>query len=157
MKQALNEIEDPKLSTFQKRSIVFNNCLLLMATNQSESCRKQIHRFRNQYPSAELDAVILEAALLCRERKLPDAIEVLRTYREKDPTNLRLSLIVAQLHLNQGHHGEALNVLKDLLPLYKIAIVSIIVALYLYLEDKEGAMQVLKKTMTWFQSNKVRF
>lgn len=156
MKQALSEIDDPKLSSFQKRSIVFNNCLLLMATNQGDSCRKQIQRFKSQFPSAEINAVILEAALLCKERRLAEAIEVLKRYRKKDPNNLNISLIASQLYLNQGHHGEALNVLKDLLPLYKVAIVSIIVAIHLILEDKDGAMLVLKDTMAWFQHNKVK-
>ncbi|XP_074605547.1 signal recognition particle 72 isoform X2 [Brevipalpus obovatus] len=154
MKQALNEVNNPKLSSFQKRMIVFNNCLLLMTTNQTDTCRKQIQQFKSEFPSARQEALILEAALLCKEKKVSDAIEVLKKYKEKDPDNFEAPLIMVQLLLNQGHSGEALSILKELKYSHKLAIVSIIVALHLALEDKTEAIRVLKEAINWYQSNK---
>lgn len=156
MKQALNEVNNPKLSSFQKRMIVFNNCLLLMTTNQTDTCRKQIQQFKSQFPNAGTEVLILEAALLCKEKKLSDAIEVLKKYKEKDPDNFEAPLIMVQLLLNQGHSGEALSILKELKYSHKLAIVSMIVALHLALEDKAEAIRVLKEAINWYQSNKVK-
>ena len=153
-KQALNEINNPKLSVSQRRSIVFNNCLLLLLTNQSDACRKQLIQFKTMFPEATVDSLILEAALLRKERKVNDAIEILRKYKNYDPDNIEAPFIIIQLLLSEGRHKEALSQVTELQNKQKLALISIMVALHLNLEDKVGAIKVLKTAISWFQTNK---
>lgn len=153
-KQALNEVNNPKLSVFQRRSIVFNNCLHLLLTNQPDACRKQLTQFKATFPEAGIDSLILEASVLCKERKVNDAIEILRKYKSIDNNNIEAPLIITQLLLSQGRDGEALSQMTELKNEQKLALISIMVTLHLNLEDKIGAIKVLKSAINWFQENK---
>ncbi|RWS29899.1 nucleolar protein 56-like isoform X1 [Leptotrombidium deliense] len=156
MKAAINETLESKLTSAQKSAIAFNNCLLLMLSNQNEACRKQIQNLKSK---SEIDSYIIEAALLCKEKRFNDAINILKGVisrsNSKANSSIETSLTLVQLLLNQGHVSEALTILRGLdVITYKLAIVSALVVLYLSLEEKEAAIEVLKDTIKWYKRNK---
>jgi signal recognition particle subunit SRP72 len=157
MKTALSENTDSKLSKAQRETILFNNFLLLLHTNQSDSCRKQLEELKKKYPEAISEAILLEAALLCKEQKVTDAIKLLKQSSEKSPgLVLEVTLVLSQLLIKNGDISESCRVLRSLGEVaYKPGITSTLVTLYLSLGDKESATNLLTEAVQWYEKNKV--
>lgn len=157
MKTALSENTDSKLSKVQRETILFNNCLLLLHTNQSDSCKKQLEELKKKYPEAISEAILLEAALLCKEQKVTEAIKLLKQSSEKSPGPvLEVTLVLSQLLIKSGHINESCRVLRSLGEVaYRPGITSTLVTLYLSLGDKESATNLLTEAVQWYEKNKV--
>lgn len=144
MKAAL--LEDAKLSLLQKQTILQNHALFLMMTSQHDLCRKQIE----EMPDTP-ERVVLQAALLVREKKNEEAIKLLRSVK-----TLHASLVLVQLLLLQGNVKAAAEVLSNDLDeeqSMSLGITSTLVSLLQSLNDIEGIVSTLKKTIKWHQSN----
>ena len=157
MKTALSEASDSKLSQIHRQNIVFNNCLLLLHTNQSESFRKQLDEIKTKYPQMTSEALVLEASLLCKEKKVSDAIKFLKQHSEQNSKlSLEVFLTLTQLLIREGQTVEACRVLRSLKDnTYRPAIISTLITLYLSLEDKESATSLLTEAVGWYEKNKV--
>ncbi|XP_054167221.1 signal recognition particle subunit SRP72-like [Oppia nitens] len=155
MKSALSDLIESKLSHIQKQTIVFNNCLLLLHTNQNDLLRNQLKEIKTKYPQQTSKALLLEAALLCKEKKVSDAIKFLKqSISDKPGLYLEVSLILTQLYIKNGDIADAckvLNLLGDLT--YKPAIISTLITLYLHLDDKKSATNLLTNAVNWFEKN----
>lgn len=159
MRAALSEATDTKLSSWQRKTISLNNCLLLVNTNQYEACRGGIQAFKAKFPEAVAEAILLEAALLSKEKHEKKAIEVLRKFRPSGgEPSLELSLTLAQLLVGQGSLKEATEAIQELkAPLAnKLGIVSTLVSLFLALEDRSAVINVLENAINWHKKNKVK-
>ncbi|RWS02575.1 Signal recognition particle protein-like protein [Dinothrombium tinctorium] len=153
MKAAVNDALETRLTSIQRKAIAFNNCLLLMQTNQNDACRKQLQSLKSKFSDTE--TYIIEAALLCKEKRFNDAIRILKETESQGKPSVEVQLTLAQLLLNHGHISEALTILRGLDSVsYKLAIVSALVVLYLSLEDKETAIDTLRETIKWYKQNK---
>lgn len=158
MKTALSEALDSRLSQLHRQSIVFNNCLLLLHTNQIDSFRKQLEQIKAKYPQMSCEALLLEASFLCKEKKVSEAIELLKNWEQKHNKSpaIEVALTLTQLLIREGRTGEACKVLRSLgSHSYKPAIVSTLVTLYLSLDDKESATALLTEAVEWYEKNKV--
>lgn len=155
MKTALSELNDSKLSRVQKRSIVFNNCLLLMHTNQGDACRKQLTQFKNNFPEAIADAVLIEAALLCKEKKFAEAQQLFEDAKLNN--SIEISLTNTQLSLEQNNPEKACQLLRSLSEEDSLrpGILSTLVVLYLSLDNKSAATSLLSKAVKWYEKRKV--
>lgn len=156
MKTAVAEMEDSNLSTSQKQSIVFNNCLLLMHTNQNDSCRKKLAELKSRFPDSLANAVLVEAALLCKEKKVKDAVEVLKNYSSKHPEqSIEIAFTLAQLLIGQKHFSQACEVLRNLGEIsQRPGVISTLVTLYLHEDNKEAVVELLRKSIAWYKKNK---
>ena len=156
MKTALSEALDSKLSQLQRQNILLNNCLLLLHTNQSESFRKQLDEIKAKYPQMLSETVLLEAALLCKEKKPLDAIKFLKNSCNNSALNLEVSLVLVQLLIKEGEIKEAANVLRSLGDsTFKPGVISTLITLYLSLDDKKSATDLLTEAVNWYQKHKV--
>ncbi|KAF8770151.1 Signal recognition particle subunit SRP72 like protein [Argiope bruennichi] len=156
IKIATAESLEPKLTTKQRQIIAINNCLLLLHTNQIDQCRRSIQALTNKYPSCGAEAALLLAALHCKEKKVQKAVDVLKEFAETHPDqSLLLSFTLAQLLLTQGHVSQACDTLRSIGDTsYSLGVISALVTLYLSMEDKDAATNVLQSAIKWYRKNK---
>ena len=155
MKLATSEIASGRLSHLQRITILFNNCILLIQTNQTEACYKQLQEFKKLFPEAIIESLFLEAALLYKDKKVNEAIKVLESSTQKDNVSVKACLASTQSLLKQDRVGEAIKQLRSCTSKHKLAIVSLMVHLCLSLEDREGAIEILQDAINWYKEHKV--
>ncbi|PRD29049.1 UNVERIFIED_CONTAM: Signal recognition particle subunit SRP72 [Trichonephila clavipes] len=156
IKTATAESLDPKLTSKQRQTIAINNCLLLLHTNQIDQCRRSIQALARKYPVCGAEIALLMAALHCKEKKVQKAVDVLKEFSDSHPDqSLVLSFTLAQLLLTQGHVNQACNTLRSIGDAsYSLGVVSALVTLYLSMEDKDSAANVLQSAIKWYRKNK---
>jgi len=155
MKTALSETLESKLFQLQRQTILFNNCLLLLHTNQSDSVRKQLEEIKKKFPQQISETILLEAALLCKEKKVLEAIKFLRNAtQENSNLSLEVSLVLTQLLIKNGDISDSCHVLRSLGEnTYKPGVISTLIALYLHLDDKASATSLLTEAVKWYEKN----
>ncbi|GIX86512.1 signal recognition particle subunit SRP72 [Caerostris extrusa] len=156
IKVATAESLELKLTSKQRQVIAINNCLLLLHTNQIDQCRRSIQALTKKYSSCAAEAALLLAALYCKEKKVQKAVDVLKGFAETHPDqSLVLSFTLTQLLLTQGHVSQACDTLRSLGDTsYSLGITSALVTLYLSLEDKDAATNILQSAIKWYRKNK---
>merc|ERR1719427_1061911 len=138
MKSTVANGVDSKLVVQQKKKIDFNRALLFMYSNQWDSCKQLLKVMKSKFQGEEMPYLI-QAAMLCREKNLSEAIKFLLSYIEThsdpefygnlDMTNVKLALI--QMMLQNEQIREACELLESMEEIcYKPAIVSLLVTLY---------------------------
>ncbi|KAK6186337.1 hypothetical protein SNE40_008389 [Patella caerulea] len=154
LKAATGENVQQKLTDKQKGCIAINQCLLNMYAGQGDQCHELADALIKQYPDIDTP-VLIKAAQLVKEKKLEQAVELLREYVEKHPDqSFSLQLVISQLYLTQGAVYPACDTLKSLGVLrYKPGIISALVTLYISQEDREAASDVLMDAVNWYKAN----
>lgn len=159
MRAALSDAVETKLSTAQKKTIAINNCLLLINTNQGDVARKQLIQLKSRFPEATAEALLLEASALAKEKRINEAIDILRKYKPSGSVDQSLEVVLAltQLLLSQGQLGEACKNLQELKSptAMKLGIISALVALYVKLGDRDSVINTLQDAINWHKKNKV--
>lgn len=101
MKNATAEGVEHKLTSFQRKNIAFNQCLLTVYTNQVEVCKNLCKKLADAYTEYAADAVLVQAIQLSRDGKIKEATNLLenfaKTHKEKE---LEMKLAGVQLMLN---------------------------------------------------------
>ncbi|XP_004085026.1 signal recognition particle subunit SRP72 [Oryzias latipes] len=142
-----------KLAKKQLQAIDFNKALLAMYTNQADQCRKLSSSLQSQNPSHPLP-VLIQAAQLCREKQHGRAIELLQHFLDQNPESASaIKLTMAQLYLVQGHVTKACDVLRSIEEYqHKAGMVSALVTMYSHEEDIDGAIDVFKQAIEYYQA-----
>ena len=143
-----------KLTRTQRSLILFNRCLFALQTNQLELCRQLTDKLREVQPSGSSLSVLLESALLCRERKVGLALQLLQNHlRGCGPVvaGVELPAVLAQLQLSHGDAVSACTTLQAI-PAYArhVGVASTLVQLYLGVGQVKEAMQVLDVTLDYW-------
>ncbi|XP_077992578.1 signal recognition particle subunit SRP72-like [Glandiceps talaboti] len=143
-----------KLTEQQRTTIAFNQCLLLMYTNQSEAFKRLIKTLQTKYPDSDVPYLI-ETAQLCREKHANKAIQQLQKYvDDHSDVSLRITLLLAQLHLVQGNTGQGCEVLRSIEELqHQPGMVSALVSLYVSLEDIDTCIEILDSAVEYYRKN----
>lgn len=143
-----------KLTATQQRCININQGLLHMHTNQSAQCHSLAEKLMKEYPDIDTP-VLIQAAQFVKDKETDKAIQALKTYSDSNPSqSVSIKLVMAQIHLTQGHVYNACDALKTLGKLqYKPGVVSALVTLYLGQEDQEQASKVLTEAIDWYRKN----
>jgi signal recognition particle subunit SRP72 len=148
--------EDAKLTTLQKRAIRLNHALFLMLASQNELCRKQVKELKEDYCSdSDDEVVLLEAALLVKEKKIEDAIRLLQS-SSKSSKSLDVSLVLTHLLLSQGRVNDAAEVLSNNLEeesAMSLGIISTLVSLLSYLNETDAVVSTLTRAIKWHQTH----
>ncbi|XP_055606621.1 signal recognition particle subunit SRP72-like [Uranotaenia lowii] len=155
MKAATSEQAEHKLTLKQKKLIAFNNCLLAFFTNQSD-CHLLASRLGNAYPDLEFQSLLIRVSQLARDKKFKDGIELLETYLKKQPKQeMEVKFAIVQLHLLAGNRKAAVEILQSFGEAkYRAGVVSALVTLYLGLDNKSAASDILKNAVEWYKKNK---
>uniref|UniRef100_A0A1I7WBQ6 Signal recognition particle subunit SRP72 n=1 Tax=Heterorhabditis bacteriophora TaxID=37862 RepID=A0A1I7WBQ6_HETBA len=137
------QVDQNKLTYRQRRTLMLNNALVLLLSNQREPCRRAlddlIHRF-----GLSKDVCLIEAALFVKLNEVGKALKVL----ESGDTQMKMTCI--HVMLNNGMMNEALNALNSLpneirsLP----AVVSLVTSVLIALDRKEDALKVLESSIS---------
>lgn len=108
------------------------------------------------FPESVAETALLMAALHCREKKIQKAVDVLKEFATSHPEqSLVLSFTLAQLLLAQGHVSQACDTLRSMGDTsYSLGVTSALVTLYLSMEDKDSAINVLQLAIKWHRKNK---
>lgn len=156
IKTATAEGLEPKLTSKQRQMIAMNNCLLLLHTNQIDQCRRATQALSKKFPSCAAETALLLAALHCKEKKVQKAVDVLKDFAASHPDqSVVLSFTLAQLLLAQDHVSQACDTLHSMGDVsYSLGVTSALVTLYLSLEDKDAAANVLQSAIKWYRKNK---
>ncbi|XP_028391158.1 signal recognition particle subunit SRP72-like [Dendronephthya gigantea] len=146
---------ETKLNDRQKQYIAFNKCLVLMYSNQSDACRKAAKELEAKYPESDFP-VLIQAALLFREKQHQDAVNMLEKHVEvRARCSMQVSLAIVQLHLILGNSLEACKRLRSIETVkHRPAVVALLVNLYTHAGDIDAAVQVLDDAVAYAKTNK---
>lgn len=154
IKSATTESLKHKLTNHQRKTIVMNQCLLYMYTNQGDQCKKMSLELQKRFPDSDLPTLI-GAAQYHKAKNYEEAIELLKNQIALSSGNaVTLKLTLAQIYLGQGHIYQVCDTLRDLGDLsYKPGVISALVSLYMSQEDFDMTADILNEAYHWYESN----
>jgi len=145
---------DLKLSSRQKEAIYSNRLLLLLHSNKLDQANDLVSSLQGMFPESEIP-ILLQAAVLVREKKVPKAEEILGQYGDKHPDKSKpVFLARAQIAATAGHFliaAESLNRIDDIQ--HMPATVSTIVSLRERSNDFSNASAVLDSAVQWWKNS----
>jgi signal recognition particle subunit SRP72 len=148
-----------KLSTTQKRIVLYNRCILLLQAGKFDDLSKLV---KTLDPTSEATTLI-QAATLIKKGQTNKAIETLRefvraTLRDAPSSStsaLRVQLSLAQIQLNQGNMKETIAILKSITSIQQEpAYLSTLVILYQKIGELGSALSLLDETASKLMTNK---
>ncbi|XP_076631595.1 signal recognition particle 72 [Colletes latitarsis] len=155
MKSATHDSLEHKLTSRQRRSIAYNQCLLALYTDQAEQCQSLCNKLAKEHPVLAADAMFIKAMQLSKEGKAKEAAKLL-TQHAIDEKELPMKLVCVQLLLSHDERQEAIDILESLnerdrsLP----GIVSALVTLHMANNNREKASVALKNAVNYYKKNK---
>ncbi|OXU27091.1 hypothetical protein TSAR_008396 [Trichomalopsis sarcophagae] len=155
MKSATQDGLEHKLTSKQRKSIAYNQCLLALYTNQGEQCQSLCKKFIQDYPDMSIEATTVQAVQLAREGKAKEAVTLLDK-QAKGEHYLPTKLACVQLLLSNDEREEAIKVLESLTETEKSlpGIVSTLVTLHMADGNRDRASAVLKNAVNYYKKNK---
>ena len=143
IKLVSNEQGIKKLNSRQQTVIHFNRCLFALQINQLEQCKQLFQEFRAMSKKTE-EVILIEAALLNREKKMSECCASIEQYVENTPCSMLMYLTLAQFYLSQGNQVKVCQVLEKVPEVTKyLGIVSVLVSQY----GSVGADDKIKKLL----------
>ncbi|XP_058062182.1 signal recognition particle subunit SRP72 [Anopheles bellator] len=159
MKVASSEQAEQKLTSRQRKTIAFNNCLLAYFASPSE-CGLLASRLAEAHRELEFQALLVRVSQLARDKKHREAIELLEGYAKRLPRDRTIALLqvrfaIVQLQLVAGNRKAAIETLESLGEArYRPGVVSALVTLHLGLDNKQAASEILKSAVEWYKRQK---
>lgn len=156
IRSAMSDECKHKLTSRQKKSIAFNNCLLGLYTNQND-LKQLVTKLSTQYPDLEQNSCLILTSQYVKDKKFKEAVDVLTSFSVKNPKYaFETKFALVQLHLMAGNKNAAIEVLQSLEndKKYSPAVVSALVSLFLGSNDKSAASEILKTAVEWYKKNK---
>ncbi|XGW08313.1 hypothetical protein V3C99_010991 [Haemonchus contortus] len=150
LKTAL-QLDQKKLSTRQRRTLMLNNALVLLHSNQREPCRRVLDDLINVF-GASKDTRLIEAALCFRLNEFEKAIKMLEN------GDLQMEMTRIHLMINSGRLDEAITALNNIPANVRLqsAVVSLAVSLLVSLERKDEALKMLNEAIGHMKDADVR-
>ncbi|KIH62085.1 SRP72 RNA-binding domain protein [Ancylostoma duodenale] len=150
LKAAL-QLDQKKLSTRQRRTLMLNNALVLLHSNQREPCRRALDELVGHFGTSK-DSRLIEAALCFRLNEFEKAINML------SDGDLQMDLTRIHLMVNSGKLAEAVTALNKLPANVRLqpAVVSLAVSLLVSLERKDEALKMLNEAVAHTHDPQVR-
>ncbi|VDN03184.1 unnamed protein product [Thelazia callipaeda] len=151
LKTAL-QVESSKLTIRQRRTLLLNQALVHLCSNQREPCRRLLEEYKKKY-GISTELALMEAALLVRLKEFHKAFDILA----KDSSN-EAKLMGVQILLDEGRMEDAANAL-DALPsdlLSCPAIIQLKVALLLVTNQHNVALNLLKSSLNLARTENIR-
>ncbi|CAN0929276.1 Signal recognition particle subunit SRP72 [Linum grandiflorum] len=143
-----------KLSPKQRETIYTNRVLLLLHANKMDQARELVSALPEMFADSEMP-VLLQAAVLVREKKAAKAEELLDHCATKFPHKSKIALLArAQIAAASGHHQIAADSLSRIPDIQHLpATVATLVALKERAGDIDGASAVLDSAVKWWSNS----
>ncbi|VDM47444.1 unnamed protein product [Toxocara canis] len=144
LKAAL-QIESSKLTNRQRRTLMLNQALVHLCSNQREPCRRSLEQIHARYGPLQ-EALLIEAALHLRSKDTPKALAALAAAKMTD----EVRLAAVQISVNEGKLEDACKALEEIPPelASRPAILQLRVALMLATNQEKAALDVLSKRVS---------
>ncbi|XP_031270335.1 signal recognition particle subunit SRP72-like [Pistacia vera] len=149
----LARVLDLKLSSKQKEAIYANRVLLLLHANKMDQAQELVATLLDLFPGSVMP-VLLQAAVLVREKKAARAEEILGQHAEKFPDQSKVVLlaraqVAAAASANHPHiAAESLAKIRDIQ--HMPGTVATLVSLKECAGDIKGAAAVLDAAIKWW-------
>lgn len=146
------QVEGSKLTNRQRRTLLLNQALVHLFSNQREPCRRTLEEFAKKFGRCK-EMTLIEAALHVRSKDPQKALTVL----EADSSN-ETKLTAVQVLLDEGKLEEAGRALNAVSPniLSRPAILQLRVALLLATNQRKMALDLLKSAVDSAKNEKIR-
>jgi signal recognition particle subunit SRP72 len=140
-----------KLSKWQLQIVTFNRFLFALKLNQLEQARQLLVELKEHFPSTDL-TVMAEACLFHREKKISDAINVLRKYVTcTSGASIDVHLMLAEFHCLGSGLNEACDVIENIPGLSKyIGLVAVLVNQLKSSGEIDRCMKILDDAFKWW-------
>jgi len=134
-----------KLTTRQRSTIARNNALLAMFTAQVDLCKELVSALDS---STVPDKELIIAGALSKAGKHNEAVDTLLKSAKDDPKTL---LTCGHILLSANRVSQATEALARLVPewKYRVGLLSTLVSLYLALDNRKAAAELLKSAVEW--------
>lgn len=155
MRAAMSDACEHKLTSRQKKNIAFNNALLSLFANQTD-CQALATKLGAAYPDLDFQCILVRATQYAKDKKYKDGLDVLEKYLKGKPKEaMAAKFAMVQLHLVSGNKKGAIEILQSLGEAkYRPGVVSALVSLFLGIDDKHKASEILKEAVDWYKKNK---
>ncbi|TRY68710.1 hypothetical protein TCAL_06202 [Tigriopus californicus] len=146
---------EQKLTKANQFAIARNNALLAMYTNQVDLCRELIEELARKFDLDPQDRQFILAGALSRAGQTKEAVDLLLSDKGAK-SDLERVLVACQIYLERSQVREAVDLLNQLpkADKYRTGILSTMVTLYLALEDRKSAAQLLKEAVAFNSKSK---
>ncbi|CAN1295294.1 Signal recognition particle subunit SRP72 [Linum perenne] len=143
-----------RLSPKQRETIYANRVLLLLHANKMDQARELVSALPEMFADTEMP-ILLQAAVLVKEKKAPKAEEILDHFAGKFPHKSKIALLArAQIAAASGHHQIAADSLSRVPDIQHMpATVATLVALKERAGDIDGASEVLDSAVKWWTNS----
>lgn len=143
LKAAL-QIDSSKLTNRQRRTLMLNQALVHLHSNQREPCRRTLDEIRSRFGTVQ-EALLIEAALHLRSKELQKAAAALDAAAATD----EVQLARVQISLSEGKLEEACHVLSSLQTelRFRPAILQLRIALLLATNQQKEALNLLSSAI----------
>uniref|UniRef100_A0A914UNR2 Signal recognition particle subunit SRP72 n=1 Tax=Plectus sambesii TaxID=2011161 RepID=A0A914UNR2_9BILA len=150
------QVPDAKLTARQKRTIALNQALLQLHSNQLEPCRRSLEELRAQFGLKD-EAVLIEAALLVRQKDADKAVALLQQYiTDNKAAGPEIRFALVQIQLLEGKHEGASKALRSFPEdvRWRPGVLSLLVAIDLSAGRDADALKTLTDGIAHNQNNK---
>ncbi|XP_039120897.1 signal recognition particle subunit SRP72 [Dioscorea cayenensis subsp. rotundata] len=144
---------DFKLFPRQKEALYSNRLLLLLQANRLDQAQELVTLLQDMFPES-ITPVLLQAAVLVKEKKVSKAEEILGQFADRFPDKSKPVLLArAQIAAAAGHSQTAADSLAKIADIQHMpATVATIVSLRERLGDISGAVAVLDSAIQWWKN-----
>lgn len=153
LKLATQDKVKDKLTTQQKTGLDLNLTLLYIQMNKLSEARSKIQLIAQQMPSDSQIPVILESALLLKEKKPKESVAVLQQFlnRHGDSGNDHVLLTLAQIYLDLSDWANAATILQRTSVRTNPSIVRLLTDMYKKTGDSKSQLNVLSTAIKYWQ------
>uniref|UniRef100_A0A8R1E4N4 Signal recognition particle subunit SRP72 n=1 Tax=Caenorhabditis japonica TaxID=281687 RepID=A0A8R1E4N4_CAEJA len=135
------QVDQSKLTRRQRRTLMLNNALVLLLSNQREPCKRALEELIAKFGSSK-DVSLIEATLLV---KLGDTEQALKVLQGDD-----IEQSIARLHvlLNASRLPEAISIIRSLPIASKLGSSSLLTSTLIAAESQDDAVKQLNSALS---------
>ncbi|KAF0976600.1 hypothetical protein FDP41_004499 [Naegleria fowleri] len=163
LKYAYQDKLQGKLTTQQIKGVTLNNALLLLQMNKYEECERVVQTELKKLYQEEFIPTLILSYIYLKQKKFKESIQVLEEYLKQSTTFVDKSsldggiaqLALAQYYLQQGtpeFYKECIQVLNQSKFRNQKGVESLLIALYMKLEDMDSALDLFQKSFLKYSS-----
>ncbi|XP_065314590.1 signal recognition particle subunit SRP72-like isoform X2 [Gordionus sp. m RMFG-2023] len=145
-KKSIKKIADSKISqklnNQQMKELYLDHVIFCLQNNQLDLCRNLVKNYEQRFPDEKYQAMIINVALLCKDKKMEKALQITRDFisenvdKPDDNSSLMCAYLTeAQLYMDIDDYMNAAKTLEKIPDMYRY---PQIVQFLIYLYQKAG-------------------
>ncbi|EFO88676.1 hypothetical protein CRE_06408 [Caenorhabditis remanei] len=139
--KAALQIDQSKLTRRQRRTLMLNNALVLLMSNQREPCKKALEELVSKFGTSK-DVALIEASLHVKMGETENALKVL------EGNDLEQSVVRLHVLLNANRLPEAIKAIRALPNASELGPSSLLTSALIASDSKDEAVKALNTAST---------